>query len=100
VFTQAFADRQQAGRVLAEQVAALGLVDPVVLALPRGGVTVAAGVWDGTMVASRLSAQAGGVMQCVDGRLVYADDALLTRLTTDGRFQCTEWKITDGPDRR
>ena len=44
VFTQAFADRQQAGRVLAEQVAALGLVDPVVLALPRGGVTVAAEV--------------------------------------------------------
>ena len=44
VFTQAFADRQQAGRVLAEQVVALGLVDPVVLALPRGGVTVAAEV--------------------------------------------------------
>ncbi|TMH03352.1 MAG: hypothetical protein E6H79_12615 [Betaproteobacteria bacterium] len=65
-----------------------------------GSLWVAAGVWDGTTVASRLSAQAGGVMQCVDGRLVYADDALLTRLTTDGRFQCTEWKITDGPDRR
>jgi hypothetical protein len=36
----------------------------------------------------------------VEGKLVYADDALLTRLTTDGRFHCTEWKITDGPDRR
>jgi len=65
-----------------------------------GSLWAAAGVWDGTAVASRLSAQAGGVMQCVDGKLVYRDDSLLTRLTTDGRFQCTEWKITDGPDRR
>ncbi|TMH03351.1 MAG: phosphoribosyltransferase [Betaproteobacteria bacterium] len=44
VFTQAFADRQEAGRVLGGQVAALGLVDPVVLALPRGGVAVGAEV--------------------------------------------------------
>lgn len=39
-----FADRIEAGRLLAEEVLALNLVDPVVLALPRGGVPVAAEV--------------------------------------------------------
>ena len=37
-----FADRQDAGQQLAEAVLALNLDDPVVLALPRGGVPVAA----------------------------------------------------------
>lgn len=37
-----FRDREQAGRLLAEQVLDLQLPDPVVLALPRGGVPVAA----------------------------------------------------------
>jgi putative phosphoribosyl transferase len=36
-----FTDRAEAGRVLAGRVASLGLTDPVVLALPRGGVPVA-----------------------------------------------------------
>lgn len=36
----AFADRREAGRELAQAVATLDLVDPVVLALPRGGVPV------------------------------------------------------------
>jgi putative phosphoribosyl transferase len=36
-----FTDRAEAGRVLAERVASLDLADPVVLALPRGGVPVA-----------------------------------------------------------
>lgn len=39
-----FRDRQEAGRALAEQVLALGLADPLVLALPRGGVPVGAEV--------------------------------------------------------
>jgi predicted phosphoribosyltransferase len=39
-----FADRRDAGRRLAEPVAALGLAEPLVLALPRGGVPVAAEV--------------------------------------------------------
>lgn len=39
-----FRDRQDAGRVLGEAVAALGLRRPVVLAVPRGGVPVAAEV--------------------------------------------------------
>ena len=39
-----FADRSAAGRELAGRVAALDLADPVVLALPRGGVPVAAPV--------------------------------------------------------
>jgi putative phosphoribosyl transferase len=37
-----FADRRAAGRALAEVLARKGLADPVVLALPRGGVAVAA----------------------------------------------------------
>lgn len=37
-----FVDRQDAGQRLAEAVEKLGLADPVVLALPRGGVPVAA----------------------------------------------------------
>lgn len=36
-----FADRREAGVRLAERLAALGLVDPLILALPRGGVPVA-----------------------------------------------------------
>ncbi len=39
-----FADRIEAGRLLAREVLALKPVDPVVLALPRGGVPVAAEV--------------------------------------------------------
>jgi len=39
-----FADREEAGDALAAAVARLKLVDPVVLALPRGGVPVAAKV--------------------------------------------------------
>ncbi len=39
-----FTDRHQAGQVLAEEVAALELADPVVIGLARGGVPVAAEV--------------------------------------------------------
>ncbi|MGX7826115.1 phosphoribosyltransferase [Actinokineospora sp. 24-640] len=39
-----FADRAEAGRVLARSLARLGLDDPIVLGLPRGGVPVAAEV--------------------------------------------------------
>jgi putative phosphoribosyl transferase len=35
-----YADRAEAGRILATRVAELGLVDPVILALPRGGVPI------------------------------------------------------------
>jgi len=38
---EGFANREEAGQQLAEAVEALGLEDPVVLALPRGGVPVA-----------------------------------------------------------
>lgn len=41
-----FADRQEAGRLLAARVAALRLRNPAVYALPRGGVPVAAEVAD------------------------------------------------------
>ncbi|HWB45473.1 MAG TPA: phosphoribosyltransferase family protein [Hyphomicrobiaceae bacterium] len=39
-----FADRTEAGRLLGERLAALDLVRPVVLALPRGGVPVGAAI--------------------------------------------------------
>ncbi len=39
-----YRDRQEAGRELAGELAGLNLVDPVILALPRGGVPVAAEV--------------------------------------------------------
>lgn len=39
--TERFTDRDEAGRYLAERLEALDLADPVVLALPRGGVPVA-----------------------------------------------------------
>lgn len=44
--TETFADRAEAGRLLARRVLELHPVDPVVLALPRGGVPVAAEVAD------------------------------------------------------
>jgi putative phosphoribosyl transferase len=45
-----FADRAEAGRLLAERLAGMGLADPLVLALPRGGVPV------GAEIAGRLGA--------------------------------------------
>jgi putative phosphoribosyl transferase len=44
VVSAMFHDRQEAGRVLAERVSALGPSDPVVLGIARGGVVVAAEV--------------------------------------------------------
>lgn len=48
--TPPFTDRQAAGRMLADALAPLGLADPVVLALPRGGVPL------GLEIARRLHA--------------------------------------------
>lgn len=45
-----FTDRAEAGERLAERLEALGLADPIVLAIPRGGVVV------GAVVAKRLGA--------------------------------------------
>ncbi len=45
-----FADRDEAGRLLAEQLAGMGLAAPLVVALPRGGVPV------GAQIARRLDA--------------------------------------------
>ena len=45
-----FADREEAGRLLADRLAQMSLPDPLVLALPRGGVPV------GAQIAQRLGA--------------------------------------------
>ncbi len=45
-FRAPFADRRAAGHFLAAELAALGLDDPIVIALPRGGVPVAREVAD------------------------------------------------------
>lgn len=55
-----FRDRDDAGRALAELVRPLELVDPVVLALPRGGVPVAA----------QVAAAVGGVLDVVVARKI------------------------------
>ena len=56
-----FRDRAEAGRLLADSVAALGQTDPVVLAMPRGGVPVAA------PVAERLGVALEVVVACKIG---------------------------------
>ncbi|RFU37876.1 phosphoribosyltransferase, partial [Actinomadura logoneensis] len=55
-----FADRGEAGRVLAERLVPLGLEEPLVLALPRGGVPI------GYEVARRL----GGVLDVLVTRKI------------------------------
>jgi predicted phosphoribosyltransferase len=45
-FRAPFADRRQAGRFLAAEVEGLGLRDPLILALPRGGVPIAREIAD------------------------------------------------------
>jgi putative phosphoribosyl transferase len=99
-----FADRRDAGRRLAEPVAALGLADPIVIALPRGGVPVAAEVaaaldapLDVLIVRKlgmpgqpelALGALAEGGAEVVDPQLVRlgrVDDAVLDRLRATAR---------------
>ena len=53
-----FADRAEGGALLADPVAALGLADPLVLALPRGGVPV------GAEIARRLAAPLDVALVC------------------------------------
>ena len=84
-----FRDRTDAGCRLAEQVAALALHRPVVLALPRGGVPVAAEVaraLDATVdvfVARKVGAPGNpeyGIGAVAEGGGVVADDDALRRL--------------------
>lgn len=84
-----FGDREQAGRVLADRVRALQLADPVVLALPRGGVPVAAPVARAlrapldVLVARKLGLPAQpelGVGAVAEGGEPLFDEPLLARL--------------------
>lgn len=84
-----FGDREEAGRVLADRVRALQLADPVVLALPRGGVPVAAPVARAlrapldVLVARKLGLPAQpelGVGAVAEGGEPLFDEPLLARL--------------------
>lgn len=86
---QRFPDRRHAGRSLAARVAALHLVDPVVLALPRGGVPVAAELADAVgapldvLVARKISLPDQpelGIGAVAEGGEPLFDDAVLSRL--------------------
>jgi len=72
-----FLDRAEAGEQLAETLAALGLADPVVLALPRGGVPVAA------PVAKRLGAP--------------LDLVMVRKLGVPGHAELAAGAVVDGP---
>jgi putative phosphoribosyl transferase len=71
-----FADRDEAGELLAEEVAALGLAEPLVVALPRGGVPV------GAAIARRLNAP--------------LDVALVRKLGAPGEPELAIGAVTDG----
>jgi putative phosphoribosyl transferase len=84
-----FRDRQEAGRLLAEEVARLGLDNPIVLALPRGGVPVAGeiarrlGARLDVFVARKIGAPHHpelGIGAIAEGDEVVADVESLTRL--------------------
>lgn len=89
-----FRDRGDAGRALAERVSGLGLEDPVVLALPRGGVPVAVELADeldagvDVFIARKVGAPGhpefgiGAVAEGSD-RLVLSDQARHFRLSDD-----------------
>src|SRR5689334_462202 len=92
-----FRDRSEAGRLLADVVARLGLEHPIVLALPRGGVPV------GYEVARRLGAPLEvfvarkigaprqpeyGIGAIAEGDGVVADDRALAML----RVTAEEWE--------
>lgn len=84
-----FLDRQQAGRALAQRLVALELQDPMVLALPRGGVPVAAEVAAATdapldvFVVRKIGLPGQpefGVGAVAEGAEPLFDDAVLSRL--------------------
>jgi putative phosphoribosyl transferase len=91
-----FRDRQEAGRLLAEEVARLGLDHPIVLALPRGGVPVACeiarrlGALLDVFVARKIGAPHHpelGIGAIAEGDEVVADVESLSRL----RLAAGQW---------
>jgi putative phosphoribosyl transferase len=72
-----FADRAEAGRLLAERLAAMDIADPLVLALPRGGVPV------GAEIARRLRAP--------------LDVALVRKLGAPHEPELAVGAVADGP---
>jgi putative phosphoribosyl transferase len=84
-----FRDRRHAGMLLGEQVRLLGLTDPVVLGLPRGGVVVAAGVARAlgasldVLVVRKLGAPGNpelGIGAIAEGGVTVLNDGLIARL--------------------
>jgi len=90
-----FRDRRDAGRKLADVVGRLGLVDPVVLALPRGGVPVgfevaaALGAAFDVFVARKVGAPRNreyGIGAVAEGGAVVATDAVAALGLTTAEF--------------
>lgn len=105
-----FKDRQHAGKALAERISALGLEDPIVLALPRGGVPVAMevgaelGVPVDVFIARKVGAPTHpefGIGAVAEGseRLVLSDQAQYLRLS-DERLRSMARAELDEVDRR
>lgn len=80
-----FADRREAGKVLAEAVAARRFPDPVVLAIPRGGVVV------GAEVARQLQAPMDIVVPCKLRAPHHEELAIGAVNEAGGLFLAEEW---------
>lgn len=89
-----FRDRAQAGEVLGERVRRLGLHDPLVLGLPRGGVVVGAGVAAAlrapldVLVVRKLGAPGSpelGIGAIAEGGVAVLNDRLIARLRVSRR---------------
>lgn len=74
----------------------MGLALPPALWAALWGLSL---ISDTTRVSNEVSAsmRGGGVMVCHDGRIAHDEETLLGRITADGRFVCTDWRMRESP---